>query len=463
VAIGGLKGVFMSLESISPIDGRYAKQTRDASSFFSEAALIKYRVLVETKWLLMLASNPDISQVRAFTADEITLLESVAANFDIKAAGRVKEIERTTNHDVKAVEYYIKEQLKGSSLSDVIEWVHFACTSEDINNLSYALMLKGGVNTAFLPLAREVVKSVADLALDLAEQPMLARTHGQPASPTTLGKELAVFVLRWRRQLRQLEEQEYLGKINGAVGCWNAHVSAYPTLDWRSISKSFVESLGLTYNPLTTQIESHDYLAETFHALIRFNTISIDFARDIWSYISVGYFKQRTIAGEIGSSTMPHKVNPIDFENAEANLGMSSAVLDHLAIKLPVSRLQRDLTDSSALRNIGVGISHTIIALKSLQKGIGKLVVNPAALDADLEANWEVLAEAIQTVMRKAGHSNPYEKLKELTRGASVDAAKMRGFVESLDLPEDDKLRLQALSPASYIGIAKELTDLVKE
>jgi adenylosuccinate lyase len=453
----------MSLESISPIDGRYARQTRDAAQYFSEAALIKHRILVETRWLFMLSANPAIKEVREFTPKEIQIVNDVATNFDIKAAERVKEIEQTTNHDVKAVEYYIKEQLRNSSLSDVIEWVHFACTSEDINNLAYALMLKNGIENAFLPLAETVVQEVADIALSLADHPMLARTHGQPASPTTIGKEFAVFVLRWRRQLGQLKAQEYLGKINGAVGAWNAHAVAYPQAPWREISKSFVESLGLTYNPLTTQIESHDYLAECFHTLIRFNTISIDFARDIWAYISNGYFKQRTIAGEIGSSTMPHKVNPIDFENAEANFGLATATLDHLAVKLPVSRMQRDLTDSSSLRNIGVGISHSIIALKSLQKGIGKLVVNSDALLRDLNSNWEVLAEAIQTVMRKAGHANPYEKLKELTRGASVDEKKMREFVSGLELPDEDKQRLLDLTPASYIGLAAELVELVKK
>jgi adenylosuccinate lyase len=374
----------------------------------------------------------------------------------------VKEIERTTNHDVKAVEYYIKERLDSSSLRDVKEWVHFACTSEDINNLAYALMLQGGVTQLYVPAARKVADAVAQLAADLNAQPMLARTHGQPASPTTLGKELAVFVARWDRQLRQIAAQEYLGKINGAVGNWNAHAAAYPDLPWPRIAQDFVESLGLTYNPLTTQIEPHDYLAECFHTLMRFNNIAIDFTRDVWAYISLGYFKQRVIAGEVGSSTMPHKVNPIDFENAEANLGIANALLDHLAGKLPQSRLQRDLTDSSALRNIGVGIAHSLIAFSSISRGLAKLSVDAAAMARDLDANWVVLGEAIQTVMRKAGHDNPYEKLKELTRGARIGPEEMRAFIGGLDLPEDDKQRLLALTPSTYIGLASELAALIK-
>ena len=450
----------MSLTAISPIDGRYARQTARVSAFFSEAALIEYRVRVEIAWLLALSNNPAIPQVRAFTDEEAALARSIADGFDIDAAERVKAIERITNHDVKAVEYYIKERLAASSLADVREWVHFACTSEDINNLAHALMLKGGIEELFLPEARKLVASVADLAAALAEQPMLARTHGQPASPTTLGKELAVFVARWNRQLKGIAAQEYLGKFNGAVGNWNAHAAAYPDLPWPEIARNFVESLGLTYNPLTTQIESHDYLAECFHGLMRFSAVSVDFARDIWAYISIGYFKQRVIAGEVGSSTMPHKVNPIDFENAEANLGMASAVLDHLAGKLPISRLQRDLTDSSALRNIGVGIAHILIALASLSRGIGKLLADEEAMARDLDQNWAVLAEAIQTVMRKAGHENPYEKLKELTRGAHIGQPEMRAFIESLDLPAVDKARLAAMTPATYVGLAARLARL---
>ncbi len=452
----------MSLQAISPIDGRYARQTAEAAAYFSEAALIKYRVVVEAEWLLALSANTAIPQVRAFTDAETAIVKAIASGFDATAAERVKEIERTTNHDVKAVEYYIKEQLRETTLVDVMEWVHFACTSEDINNLSHALMLQGGVMNAFLPLAQQVADTVAQLALDLAAQPMLAHTHGQPASPTTLGKELAVFVLRWDRQLGQIKAQEYLGKLNGAVGNWNAHAAAYPDLPWPQIAQEFVESLGLTYNPLTTQIESHDYLAECFHAIIRFNNIALDFAKDIWAYISMGYFKQRVIVGEVGSSTMPHKVNPIDFENAEANLGIANAMLEHLASKLAVSRLQRDLTDSSALRNIGVGIAHSMIAFRSLSKGIGKLSVNAAALDRDLDANWVVLGEAIQTVMRKAGIANPYEKLKELTRGATIGPVEMRAFIETLDLSADDKARLLAMSPATYVGLAPELAHLAR-
>ncbi|HEY3332676.1 MAG TPA: adenylosuccinate lyase [Capsulimonadaceae bacterium] len=452
----------MSLESISPIDGRYARQTAEASAYFSEAALIKYRVVVEVEWLLALSQNAAIPQVRAFTDAETAALKAIAADFDIAGAERVKEIERTTNHDVKAVEYYIKEQLSGTSLVDVKEWVHFACTSEDINNLAHALMLQGGITKALLPAATQVADTVAQLAQDLADQPLLAHTHGQPASPTTLGKELAVFVARWDRQLKQLRAQEYLGKINGAVGNWNAHAAAYPDLPWPTIAQTFVESLGLTYNPLTTQIESHDYLAECFHTVIRFNTITIDLARDIWTYISMGYFKQRVIAGEVGSSTMPHKVNPIDFENAEANLGIANAMLDHLAGKLPISRLQRDLTDSSALRNMGVGIAHSLIAYKSLLRGLSKLTVNADALHRDLDNNWVVLGEAIQTVMRKAGHENPYEKLKELTRGATIGPVEMRAFIETLELDPSDKARLLAMTPATYVGVGPALAALVK-
>lgn len=452
----------MSLQAISPVDGRYQRQTSAAADYFSEAALIKFRVRVEIEWLLALSANADIPQVRSFTPGEIAFARAIASDFDLAAAEQVKEIERTTNHDVKAVEYYIKRVLTESSLADVKEWVHFACTSEDINNLAYALMLQGGVTRLYVPAAEKVVDAVAALAHDLADQPMLARTHGQPASPTTLGKELAVFVGRWDRQLKQIRAQEYLGKINGAVGNWNAHVAAYPEAPWPQIARRFVESLGLAYNPLTTQIEPHDYLAECFHAVMRFNNISLDFARDAWTYISLGYFRQRVVAGEVGSSTMPHKVNPIDFENAEANIGIGNAVLDHLASKLAQSRLQRDLTDSSALRNIGVGIAHSLIAFASLSRGIGKLTVDADAMARDLDANWVVLGEAIQTVMRKDGYEGAYEKLKELTRGAVIDAAQMRSFIEGLGLPDSDRDRLLAMTPSSYVGLASDLAALVR-
>ena len=453
----------MSLKSISAVDGRYAGATVPLAEFFSEYALIKFRVLVEVRWLLALSLSPAIPEVRAFTADESAYLDSIADGFGETEAECVKAIERTTNHDVKAVEYFVKEKLAETSLADVREWVHFACTSEDINNLAYALMLKGGMETVVLPLLHRATSAVAQLANTTAVIPLLARTHGQTASPTTVGKELAVFVYRWQRSLKQLRAQEYLGKINGAVGNFNAHVAAYPDAPWEDIAQQFVEGLDLVWNPLTTQIESHDYLAECFHALIRFNTITLDFDRDVWSYISMGYFKQRLVAGEVGSSTMPHKVNPIDFENSEANLGVANALLDHLAGKLPISRLQRDLTDSSALRTIGTGIGHTVIAYNSLLRGLGKLTVNEAKLAADLNNAWEVLGEAVQTVMRKHGHTNPYEQLKALTRGEAITAETIQAFVEGLDLPDDEKQRLRAITPADYVGIAPHLLRHIKE
>lgn len=442
------------LDALSPLDGRYAAATRGVAAHFSEAALIKARVRVEIEWLLMLSRRAEIAEVRAFTAGEEAVLRSLV---DEILPSRVKEIESVTRHDVKAVEYAIKEKLDGTSLVDVKEWVHFACTSEDINNLAHGLMLRGGIRQAWLPLARDVVDTTFALAEKHAALPLLARTHGQTASPTTVGKEIAVFVRRWRRALQQIEETQYLGKINGAVGNWNAHTAAYPDAPWQEISRMFVQSLGLTYNPLTTQIEAHDYMAELFDALARFNTILLDFDRDIWTYISLGYFKQKVVAGEVGSSTMPHKVNPIDFENSEANLGLANAIFTHLAGKLPVSRLQRDLTDSSALRNMGVGIGYSAVALSSVLRGLKKLEANEAKLAADLDEAWEVLGEAVQTVMRKAGHANPYEKLKELTRGARITAATMREFIDGLELPAADKARLAALTPGSYIGLAPEL------
>ncbi|MFC4766909.1 adenylosuccinate lyase [Effusibacillus consociatus] len=447
----------MAIKAISPLDGRYRDQAGELGDFVSEWALIKYRVHVEVEWLIAMSQIDWIKDVRSFTEQEIQFLRKLAADFDEAASMEVKEIEATTKHDVKAVEYYIKRHIKDTSLADVAEFVHFCCTSEDINNLAYGLMLQGAIGQIWLPLAEKLVSAVADFADQTRNVPMLAHTHGQPASPTTVGKELAVFVRRWQRQLDQVRNLEYLGKFNGAVGNFNAHVSAYPDAPWEDIAKSFVESLGLTYNPLTTQIESHDYLAEAFMAISRFNSIAIDFDRDIWSYISFGYFKQHTVAGEVGSSTMPHKVNPINFENSEANLGMSNAVLEHLALKLPISRMQRDLTDSSALRNIGVGIAHSVISIQAALRGLKQLSVNEDVLARDLDQNWEVLGEAIQTVMRKNGHDNPYEKLKDLTRGTKVDAEVMRTFIESLDLPSDDKARLLKMTPASYTGIASKL------
>lgn len=447
----------MSIKAISPLDGRYFEQVSSLSDYVSEWALIKYRVHVEVEWLIKMSQSEAIRDVRDFTQDEIGFLRKLAADFDEAAAMEVKEIEATTKHDVKAVEYYIKRHIKETSLADVAEFVHFCCTSEDINNLAYGLMMKGAVDQTWLPLAEKMAAAVADLADQTRNIAMLARTHGQPASPTTIGKELAVFVRRWQRQLGQVKQLEYLGKFNGAVGNFNAHAAAYPDAPWQQIAESFVEGLGLTYNPLTTQIESHDYLAEAFMAIARFNTIAIDFDRDMWLYISLGYFKQQTVAGEIGSSTMPHKVNPINFENSEGNLGMSNSVLEHLALKLPTSRWQRDLTDSSVLRNIGVGIGYSYLAMQSALRGLKQVKVNEQALERGLDDNWEVLGEAIQTVMRKNGHENPYEKLKDLTRGVKVDAAVMKQFIEGLDLPADDKQRLLALTPATYTGLAAQL------
>ena len=447
----------MSLFAISPLDGRYAEATQALIPYFSEYALIRFRVLVEVRWLLALSRHEKITEVRAFSLDEESLLALVASDFDEEDAERVKAIEATTRHDVKAVEYFVKEQLAESSLADAREWVHFACTSEDINNLAHALMLSGGVENVWQPLAQQIIDAVSVLAREHKATPMLARTHGQTASPTTVGKELAVFVARWQRQLRGMSTQEWTGKINGAVGNFNAHAIAYPDVDWESFSRDFVEDLGLTANPLTTQIEPHDALAECFHNLMRWNTITLDFCRDMWTYISLGYFQQRLVAGEVGSSTMPHKVNPIDFENSEANLGIANAMLDHLASKLPVSRLQRDLTDSSALRNMGVGVAHSVVALRSALRGLGKVSVDDAVLNRDLNHAWEVLGEAIQTVMRKAGHENPYEKLKALTRGAQMNETTIRAFIQSLDLPSDDQERLLQLTPQNYIGLAPEL------
>jgi len=453
----------MSIQAISPLDGRYSHQLKELGLYFSEWALLKYRVHVEVEWLIKMSETPWIPEVRAFSAEEVAQLRTLAATFDEAASLRIKDIERTTKHDVKAVEYYIKEVLRDTTLSDVTEFVHFACTSEDINNLSHALMLQGGLYRVWLPAAEALVDAVAELAEQTKDIAMLSRTHGQPASPSTIGKELAVFVYRWQRQLRHVRQLEFLGKFNGAVGNFNAHHSAYPDAPWPELSRSFIEGLGLDYNPLTTQIESHDYMAEAFHALMRFNNIALDFDRDVWQYISLGYFKQKVVAGEVGSSTMPHKVNPINFENSEANLGLSNAMLDHLANKLPISRLQRDLTDSSAIRNMGVGVAHSVLACQNALQGVGKLSVNRDAIDADLRDAWEVLAEPIQTVMRKHGHANPYEQLKDLTRGSSITAEALRTFVEGLDLPADDKARLLAYTPTSYIGLASELVRAIQK
>ncbi len=447
----------MTIRAITPLDGRYAAQLGGLADCLSEWVLIKRRVQVEVEWLLEMAELDEIADMRALTGAEQAQLRSLVDDFDDDAAMRVKQIERATNHDVKAVEYYIRERLAGGSMDDIREWVHFCCTSEDINNLAYALMLKAAIRDEWLPNADALVDGVAALAERYAATPLLAHTHGQPASPTTLGKELAVFVYRWRRQLRQLRGAEYLGKFNGAVGNYNAHAIAYPSADWQRVSREFVERLGLTHNPLTTQIEPHDYLAEIFHALIRFNTITLDFDRDMWAYISRGALRQKPVEGEVGSSTMPHKVNPINFENSEANMGVSSALLEHLATKLPVSRLQRDLTDSSALRNLGPAIGHGIVGLRSALRGLRQVAADGDAMEAELSAEWETLAEAVQTVMRKQGAGDAYGLLKDFTRGQSVTPAAMREFIGALDLPDDDKTRLLALTPARYTGIAQAL------
>ncbi len=443
------------LTAISPIDGRYGNKTADLRPIFSEYGLIRHRVLVEVRWLQMLAAEPAIEEVPALSEHANNLLNDIAEKFTVEDAQRVKNIERTTNHDVKAVEYFLKEKITGNKeLEAVSEFIHFACTSEDINNLAYGLMLREARTQAVLPMMDDMIKAISDLAHKYAEMPMLSRTHGQPASPTTLGKEMANVAFRLKRQREQVLMVPMLGKINGAVGNYNAHLSAYPDLDWQSMASKFVTNLGLDWNPYTTQIEPHDYVAEFFDAVARFNTVVIDFSRDVWGYISVGYFKQRTIAGEIGSSTMPHKVNPIDFENAEGNLGMANAIFTHLAAKLPISRWQRDLTDSTVLRNLGVGLAHGSIAYQSCLKGISKLEANPDRLGEDLNQCWEVLAEPIQTVMRRYGIDKPYEKLKELTRGKGIDQDSLKAFINNLDIPEQEKERLLSLTPAAYIGNA---------
>ena len=444
------------LLAISPVDGRYGSKCDSLREITSEYGLIRNRVRVEVHWLEALARHPDIKEVPAPSAEAAWQLRNVSQSFSLEGAARIKEIERTTNHDVKAVEYYIKEQMENNAeLKSIGEFVHFACTSEDINNISYSLML-ADARKVMLPVMDKVIRALKQLAHSLAAEPMLSRTHGQSASPTTVGKELANVVARLRRQREQFAAAVLFGKINGAVGNYNAHLSAYPEIDWPAFAQKFVESLELTFNPYTTQIEPHDCIAEYFHALMRFNTILLDFDRDVWGYISLGYFKQRTVAGEIGSSTMPHKVNPIDFENSEGNLGLANAIMDHLAAKLPVSRWQRDLTDSTVLRNIGVGLAHSLIAYEASLKGISKLEVNPAQLGADLDASWEVLAEPIQTVMRRYGIEKPYEKLKELTRGKTITREALENFVDGLAIPEDAKTRLKTLTPANYVGNAAE-------
>lgn len=448
------------ITSISPIDGRYASKVAELTECFSEYALVRNRVRVEVLWLMALCAEAGIPECRTLNAEEQNLLTGIVDDFTPQEAEKVKTIERTTNHDVKAVEYYLKQKIEGTSLEDLSEFLHFACTSEDINNLSHALMLKDGI-AALLPHQQEIIDRLKSFANEWKAVPMLARTHGQTASPTTLGKELAVFADRLAFQKTKTEAVEILGKLNGAVGNYNAHLSAYPAVDWPSLAKGVIErKLGLKQNRFTTQIEPHDYMAEMFDAISRFNTILIDLDRDIWTYISMGYFGQKTVKGEVGSSTMPHKVNPIDFENSEGNLGLANALFGHLSAKLPVSRLQRDLTDSTVLRNMGVGFGYSMIAYLSTLKGFSKLKLREEILARDLDNAWEVLAEPIQTVMRKAGIEKPYEKLKDLTRGQDrITKETIRQFVQDLELDETDKQRLLEMSPASYIGRAEAIVE----
>ena len=449
-----------ALTALSPIDGRYGDKTTELRTIFSEYGLLKYRVQVEVRWLQKLANQADILEVPTLSEQAKKHLNEIVDNFNEQDAIRIKTIERTTNHDVKAVEYFLKEKVNtNEELQAINEFIHFACTSEDINNLSYALMLKTARDTVLIPYWNKLIATITTQAKTYRDLPLLSRTHGQPATPSTIGKEFANVVYRLKRQLKQLESIEILGKINGATGNYNAHMVAYPQINWHKFSEEFVTSLGLQWNPYTTQIEPHDYIAEYFDCIARFNTIMIDFDRDVWGYIALNHFKQKTVAGEIGSSTMPHKVNPIDFENSEGNLGLANAIMSHLGSKLPISRWQRDLTDSTVLRNLGVGIGYAIIAYQSTLKGLNKLEVNQEHLLDELNRNWEVLAEPIQTVMRRYGIEKPYEKLKELTRGKRVDAQGMQQFIDSLALPEHEKARLKQLTPANYIGFAINFVD----
>ncbi len=447
------------LTALSPLDGRYASKIAALRDYFSEYALIKYRVIVEVEWLKALANAPELAEIPPFTNTAVSLLDSIVEGFSLADAERIKAIEATTNHDVKAVEYFLLECTQGhAEIAAVSGFFHFACTSEDINNLAHGLMLKASRDAVLLPALEKIIARLTELAHEFAELPMLARTHGQPATPTTVGKELANVVYRLRRAYIAIDEIELLGKVNGAVGNYNAHLAAYPDFDWAGFAQEFVTALGLTFNPYTTQIEPHDAMAELFDAITRANTILIDLNRDVWGYISVGYFKQKVKAGEVGSSTMPHKVNPIDFENSEGNLGLANAVLRHLAEKLPVSRWQRDLTDSTVLRNMGVGFGYSLLAYESCLRGLGKLEVHPEMLAADLDANWEVLAEPIQTVMRRYGIAHPYEQLKALTRGKSgMTREALHVFIDGLAIPATEKTRLKQLTPATYIGQAAEL------
>ncbi len=444
-----------SITAISPIDGRYNDKVAELRPIFSEYGLIYYRLAVEIKWLQMLSSNKDITEIQSFDNKTNSFLTKLLDDFNEVEAQRIKEIEESTNHDVKAIEYYLKEKLSTKSeLNNSLEFVHFCCTSEDINNLSYALMLREGINKILISKLDDVIANLTQMSKKYTDISMLSFTHGQPASPTTIGKELINFVDRLSKQRKVIIDIKLMGKMNGAVGNYNAHLLAYPKINWPQVSKEFIESLGIYYNPYTTQIEPHDYMAEIFHACIRINNILIDFCRDIWTYISIGYFKQKLLSNEVGSSTMPHKVNPIDFENAEGNLGLANALYSHLSDKLAISRLQRDLSDSTVLRNIGVGFSYMLIALKSIEKGLSKLEVNQQKISQDLDNCWEILAEPIQTIMRKNGIKNPYEKLKEFTRGNKITEAALKEFIDQLELTDNIKNELKKLKPNEYIGNA---------
>ncbi|XOD70450.1 MAG: adenylosuccinate lyase [Sodalis sp. (in: enterobacteria)] len=452
-----------SLTAVSPIDGRYSDISSSLRAIFSEFGLLKFRVQVEVRWLQKLASFEPLKEVPPFNDNEKGYLDAIVTNFKVADAERIKNIEYTTNHDLKAVEYFLKEKMAAlPALWTVREFIHFACTSEDINNLSYALMLSTAREAILLPAWRKIIDGVKTLAERYRDIPLLSRTHGQPATPSTLGKEMANVAYRMMRQYLQLEQVEILGKINGAVGNYNAHMVAYPEVNWHRFSEEFVTGLGISWNPYTTQIEPHDYIAEIFDCVARFNTIVIDFDRDVWGYIALNHFKQRPVASEISSSTMPHKINPIDFENSEGNLGLANSIMNHLSAKLPISRWQRDLTDSTVLRNLGVGIGYALIAYRSTLKGISKLEVNHLHLLAELDNNWEVLAEPIQTVMRRYGIEKPYEKLKEFTRGKRVDSEGIKAFIDSLPLPKTEKFRLKMLTPANYIGRAATMVDELK-
>ena len=453
-----------ALTAISPVDGRYQNKTDVLRPIFSEYGLFRFRVLVEIEWLKKLSKNPNIKEIESFSANSISLLDNIKNNFSIDDAKQIKKIEKITNHDMKAVEYFIREKIQSDpKLKNVSQFIHFACTSEDINNLSYALMLKDARENILLPKLQKLIIILQEMSDSYASIPMLSRTHGQTASPTTLGKEMAIYVYRALRQMKQFENIELLGKLNGAVGNFNAHFAAYPDINWMSLSKEFIEELGLTWNPYTTQIESHDYMAEYFHTLARTNTILIDLCRDLWGYISLGYFNLKPIKGEVGSSTMPHKVNPIDFENAEGNFGIADSIFEHLAMKLPTSRWQRDLSDSTVLRNAGVGIAHTIIAFDSTVAGLSKIDINKDIIHEDLKDSWEVLTEPIQTVMRRYNIDNAYEKLKKLSRGQKINKEILHNFIEQLDIPDDAKSRLKELNPSNYLGNAEIQAKSIKK